>query len=128
MEASRNQGNFSKDTNNSSPPISSQNPCGETLATSTAEVPVPSGADFISVFLNPGQRDAKLPIVQTMILRQGYLGLKPELCFPIRALHMDVATKFFAREEIEPENSVPKNRWAHCTGLRDRKPGRGVSA
>jgi hypothetical protein len=71
--------------------MSSQKPCGETFETSTDEVPVPSGADFIGVFLDPGQRQPDLSVVQTMILRQSYLGLKPELCFSIRTLHLNMA-------------------------------------
>jgi hypothetical protein len=107
--------------------MSSQKPCGETFETSTDEVPVPSGADFISAFLDPGQCDADLSIVQTMILRQGYLGLKPEFCFPIRTLRVDVPSNFLAGEKIETETSIPKDRGAHGTGLRDRKFGRVVS-
>lgn len=32
--------------------MSSQKPCGETLVSSTDEVPVPSDTDFIGVFLD----------------------------------------------------------------------------
>jgi hypothetical protein len=123
IDASRNHGNFSKDTNNSSPPTSSQKPCGETFETSTDEVPVPSGTDFIRVILNQGQRQSDLSVTQTMILRQGYLGLKPEFCFPVRALHVNMAPEFLAGEEIESEDSVPKDRGAHRMEPRDRAFG-----
>jgi hypothetical protein len=78
------------------------------------------------VFLDQGQCQPDLSVVETMILRQRYLGLKPELCFPIRTLHVDVPPDFLAGEEIETETSIPKDRGAHCTGLRDRKFGRVV--
>lgn len=58
-----------------------------------------------------------------MILRQGYLGLKPELCFPIRTLDVNVAPDFLAGEKVESETSVPKDCGAHRTGLRDREFG-----
>jgi hypothetical protein len=79
------------------------------------------------VFLDQGQCQPDLSVVQTMILRQRYLGLKPELCFPLRTLHVDVPSDFLAGEKIETETSVPKDRGAHCSGLRDRKFGRVVS-
>ena len=101
--------------------MSSQKPCGETFETSTDEVPVPSGTDFIRVFLNQGQCQPDLSIIQTLILRQGYLGLKPELCFPIRTLHVDMASEFLAGEKVESEASVAKDRGAHRTDLRDRE-------
>ena len=48
--ASRNQGNCLNDRKNSVLLIKSQNPFGETLATSTAEVRLPRVADFDFMF------------------------------------------------------------------------------
>jgi hypothetical protein len=84
--------------------MSRQKPCGETFETSTDEVPVPSGADFIGVFLDQGQRQPDLSVVQTMILREGYLGLKPELCFPIRAFHG------LTRPQVRPRRFVLRSQ------------------
>ena len=103
--------------------MSSQKPCGETFETSTDEVPVPSGTDFIRVFLDQGQRQPDLSVTQAMILRQGNLGLKPELCFAIRTLHVHMAPEFLAGEKVKPEASVPKDRWTHRMGSRDREFG-----
>ena len=103
--------------------MSSQNPLGETFETSTDEVPVPSGTDFIGVFLDQGQCPPDLSFVQTMILRQRNLGLKPELCFPVRALHVYMAPELLAREEAKSEGSVPKDCGAHRSDLRDRDFG-----
>jgi hypothetical protein len=79
------------------------------------------------MFLDPGQRQPDLSVVQTIILRQCYLGLKPELRFPIRALHMNMAAKLLAGEKVESETSRPKDRGAHRTGSRDPELGRLVS-
>jgi len=100
--------------------MSSQKPCGETLETSTAEVPVPSGADFIDVFLDQGKYRPDLSVIQTMILRQHYVGLKPEFRFPIRALHVNVPLGLLAGEEVEPKAAFPKDRGADPTRLRAR--------
>jgi len=42
------------------------------------------------MFLDPGQR---------------YLGLKPELCFPIRALHMNMAAELLAPTYATPSSA-----------------------
>ena len=91
--------------------MSSQNPFGETFDTSTAEVPVPSGADFISVFLDQGLCCQNLSVIQIMILRQSYLWLKPVFRFPIRASHMHMPAKFFAGEEVKPVITGAKKSW-----------------
>src|SRR6266516_3995077 len=59
-EASRNHGKSLNGTNNSRSARKSQNPCGETLVTSTGEVFRPSVADFIQMLLD-------------QLLRFGYL-------------------------------------------------------
>jgi len=38
---------------------------------------------------------------------------KPELCFSILALNMDVHPWFFTREEIKTEATFSKNGWTH---------------
>jgi hypothetical protein len=79
------------------------------------------------MFLDSGQRQPDLSVVQTIILRQCYLGLKPELCFPIRTLHMNMTAELLAGEKVESETSHPKNRRAHRTDSRDPELGRLVS-
>ena len=81
--------------------MSSQKPCGETLETSTGEVFVPSGTDFISVFLDQGLCSPDLVVIQAIILRQRYLWLKPEFRFPIRALHVHVAPQLLTGEKVK---------------------------
>ena len=99
--------------------MSSQKPCGEILATSTAEVLVPSGTDFISVVLDQGRYGPDLTVIQAMILRQRNLWLKPEFGFPVRALHMYMPTRLLAGEEVKPIMPSAKNCGAHALSLRD---------
>jgi hypothetical protein len=60
-----------------------------------------------------------LRVVQAVILRQGYLRLKPEFGFSIRALHVYVTAWLFAGEEVKPKLTVAKDGWAHSASLRD---------
>ena len=53
-----------------------------------------------------------LTVVQAVILRQFDLRLKPELRFPISAMHVHVEPGFLAREEEEPESVLAKDRRA----------------
>jgi hypothetical protein len=79
------------------------------------------------VFLNQGCNGPNLTIVQAIILRQRYLWLKPEFGFSIRALHVYMAPRFFAREEIKPILAVAEDGWAHALSLRDRQSSRDLT-
>ncbi len=46
---------------------------------------------------------SKLWSAQTVILRQFYRWLKPELGLPVTAVYVHVSTWFLPREEVEPE-------------------------
>ena len=54
---------------------------------------------------------AKLGSVQTLILRQFYSRLKPELRLPVAAIHVYVSAWFLAREEVEPKATLAQNCW-----------------
>ena len=69
-DASRNQGNSSNGTNNSRSPTNSQNPCGDTLVTSTGEVLGPGGADLIEVLLDQGLNFRDLLWLETEVRGQ----------------------------------------------------------
>jgi hypothetical protein len=111
--ASRNHGNEENATNSSSSPRRSQNPWGETLATSTPEVNFPAVATFINVCLYESLGVTNLPIAQAVILRHCDCWLKPELGFPIRARHMNVHASLFAGEEVKPKGAVAEYGGAH---------------
>jgi hypothetical protein len=70
---------------------------------------VPGGTDFPFVALDQCFGRAKLPIVQAVILRQFDSWLKPELDFSVRAICVNVHSRFFAREEKEPEAAFTKD-------------------
>jgi hypothetical protein len=63
--------------------------------------------------LKVSESSTQLLIAQTVILRLGYLRLKPELGFTIGGCDMDVHSRFLAGEEVEPEWANPQNRGAH---------------
>ena len=69
-----------------------------------------------------------LAVVQTVILRQFNLRLKPELRFPVRVVHVDVKAGFLTREEKEPESVLAKDsraQWLffqHLTSAVTRRP------
>jgi hypothetical protein len=113
MVASRNQGNEVKATNSSSSPRRSQNPWGETLATSTPEVRFPAVATFIYAGLNKNLSVPNLPIAQAVILRQCDHWLKPELGLPVPTGHVDVHTGLFTREEVKSEGTIAEYGGAH---------------
>jgi hypothetical protein len=50
---------------------------------------------------------------KALILRQRNDWLKPELCFSVRTLHMDVHSDLFAGEKVEPIRSVAEYGRAH---------------
>jgi len=54
------------------------------------------------MFLDQFLRCAQLPLIQTIILRQPDLGLKPELRLAVRTIDVNVAARLLAREEVEP--------------------------
>ena len=53
---------------------------------------------------------SELPEIQAMILRQRNFWLKPELRLPARALHMNMQSPLFAREEVEAKLAITKDR------------------
>src|SRR2546428_7531515 len=86
--ASRNQGNSLNETNRSLSAMSSQNPWGETLVTSTSEVLFPRCPDFILMPPYDSQRRVNTSAAQSMILRQLQLRLQPELRLAGGMLHV----------------------------------------
>jgi hypothetical protein len=38
---------------------------------------------------------------------------EPELCLTVLPLNMDMHSRFFPREEVEPEAAFAKYRWTH---------------
>jgi hypothetical protein len=83
------------------------------LVTSTSEVRLPGSADFVFMFPDKFLDRPKLAVVQPVILRQLYSGLKPILSLPVGAMDVDVQTRFFAGKEEEPVPVLPKDRWTH---------------
>ena len=110
MDAARNHGKAPNEINLSRSLISSQNPCGETLVTSTSEVPSPCGEDFALVLLNRAQCSVEAARTQPVVLRQLQARSQPELRFTGDMLDMDVGPRFFTGEEIEPIAPYSKNR------------------
>jgi len=64
---------------------------------------VPGSADVIFVFPDQCLGRPNLAVVQGVILRQFDLGLKPELCLSVGAMHVHMKPGFLAGEEKEPE-------------------------
>jgi hypothetical protein len=58
---------------------------------------------------------AKLRTVQTVILRQFYRWLKPELRLPVTAVYVHVSTWFLSRKEVEPEATFAQNGRTHLS-------------
>ena len=58
---------------------------------------------------------AKLRTVQTVILRQFYRWLKPELGLPVTAVYVHVSTWFLPREKVEPEATLAQNCRTHLS-------------
>jgi len=83
------------------------------LVTSATKVLFPGFADVISPRLHYGLRQAQLSLVEAMIVRQLDSRLKPVLGLAIGALHVNVHTHFFTREEVESKTILPKNSGAH---------------
>lgn len=59
--------------------------------------------------LDKGAHCAKLPIIQSQILCQFYLRLKPKLCFTICAMHVYVHPRLFTREKVESVPVLPED-------------------
>lgn len=114
MDAVRNHGNALKETNLSRPLMSSQNPCDETLVTSTPKVPSPCGEDFVLVLPDRTQCSVEATCTQPVVLRQLQARFQPELRFTGGMLDMHVGSGFFAGEEVEPIAPHSKNRRTHA--------------
>jgi hypothetical protein len=76
----------------------------------------PSAADFISVCLDQCLSNPKLALFHTYILRHFDARLKPELRLAIGAMHVNVHSRFLAREKVEAESAFAKDCRAHATG------------
>src|SRR3990172_2600973 len=111
--ASRNQGNALNETNRSFSPISNQNPCGEILVTSTAEVFRPRCADFILMLLNNPEGCGDPTAGQSEVLRQLQPRLQPELCFAAGVLDVHVRPWLFAGEEVKAVAPNSQNGRTH---------------
>jgi hypothetical protein len=96
-----------------------QKPCGETLVTSTSEVCLPGPPDFLFMFPDQLQRFENGSSPEALILRQRNLWFQPELCFPIRRLHVYMHAQLLAGEEKEPQVAAPQDRGTHCARLRE---------
>ena len=115
MDAARNHGKALNETNLSRSLMSSQNPCDETLVTSTSKMLPPGGEDFTFVLLNGTQRRVDPTHAQPVVFRQLQAWFKPELRFTGGMLDMDVGPRFFAGEEVEPIAPYSKNRRTHAS-------------
>jgi hypothetical protein len=114
IDASLNHGNCLNGTNSSRSAIKSQKPWGETFVTSAAEVPGPSGSDFIDVLFNQFPGFAYLFPIQAVVHRKFRSRFKPKLRFPVRMLHVHVDSRFLAREKVKPISANPQNGWTHA--------------
>src|SRR3990172_3054618 len=115
--ASRNQGNALNETNRSFSPISNQNPWGEILVTSTAEVLFPRCADCILMLLDNPEGCVDPTAGQSVILRQLQPGLQPELCFAAGVLDVHVAPWLFAGEKVEAIAPNSQDGRTHDSGI-----------
>jgi len=66
------------------------------------------------MFVFPDQRFRRPnpAVVQSVILRQFDLRLKPEFRFPVRVVYMNVESGFLARKEEESEATLAEDCWA----------------
>src|SRR5215472_7019429 len=78
--ASRNHGNLSNGRKSSRSLSRSQRPCIDTFPTSTSEVRLPRGADFIFMLLDQPDRDGKPCLAQAEVLGDTDIGIEPYLC------------------------------------------------
>jgi hypothetical protein len=122
IAARRNQGKRSNDRNRSSLRWSTQNPCFDTLVTSTSEVLVPCPSDFLLMLVNQAQCVKQVYRLQAMILRQRDDRIQPDLCLAVRRLHMNVQPILLSREEEKPQVSAAEHGWTHCHRLATSRP------
>ena len=113
MGASRNHGNSANGTKYSPCRNSSQKPCVDTFVTSTSEVIVPGVADDIFVLSNQAKRFIDLDRRQTVALSKFNLRFEPKLGFTSFGLHVNMHSRFFAREEKQAETFRAKNGRTH---------------
>ena len=126
--ASRNHGNFEKDTKSSRSSSRSQKPFAETLVTSALEMFLPRGADLIFVLPSQTEGLRTTPRAQTVVGSQFDLWLEPELRLAFGGLNVDVRPRLLPREEVEPKPLDPKNCRAHSKRLsRGAPPSAGRS-
>jgi hypothetical protein len=111
--ASRNHGNSANGTKCSPCGRSNQKPCIDTLVTSTSEVIVPGAADDIFVFSDKAKRFVYIDLRQAVALGKFNLWLEPELGLTAIGLHMNMHSRFFAREEKQPKTLRTKNSGTH---------------
>src|SRR5947207_14327059 len=93
IDASRNQGKYSKAKNRSLPPIRSQKPCEDTLVTSTCEMRFPSFADVIFALPNYSGKEGSglVDWRETLLIANTRGGVRvpgewPNACKPKRLL------------------------------------------
>ena len=115
--ACRNQGNSANGTNSSRAPSRSQKPPDDTFVTSTAEVRRPGRADLLLMSPCQPKGDRHPGCGHAPVVGQFDPGVKPDLRFARRMLHMHVRPHLFPREEVETVTAHPENGRAHM-GLR----------
>src|SRR5690606_1603246 len=115
-----NQGNSANATNNSRSPTKSQNPCCETLVTSTGEVLGPGAAELMGVLLNQFQCLGQAPRLEPVVPFDLHCGLEPELGLALGVLHVHVRSRLFAREEVEAIAADPKDGRTHRLSIAQR--------
>jgi hypothetical protein len=64
---------------------------------------------------------SNLLLREALILRQRNDWLKPELCFSVRTLNMDVHSDFFAGEKAKPIRSVAEYSRTHSADSTTRR-------
>ena len=96
--------------------MNSQNPCGETLVTSTGEVLGPGATDFIQMLLNQFCRLVQARGIEPIVGR-----FEPELRLAVGMVHVYMHARLFAREEIETKPADAKDRRIHVVRINRKR-------